>query len=64
MPRQKSSLLSPFTALAAVSDVVKDSNIQVAAQDVYSEDSGAFTGEVSAPMLKDAGCDYAIIGHS
>ena len=53
-----------FTALAAVSDVVKGSNILLAAQDVYSEDSGAFTGEVSAPMLKDAGCDYVIIGHS
>ncbi len=54
----------PFTALAAVSDTIADSNICLAAQDVYSEDSGAFTGEVSAPMLKDAGCDYAIIGHS
>ena len=53
-----------FTALAAVSDTIADSNIRLAAQDVYSEDSGAFTGEVSAPMLKDAGCDYVIIGHS
>ncbi|MDE0682749.1 MAG: triose-phosphate isomerase [Candidatus Poribacteria bacterium] len=54
----------PFTALAAVSDVITDSNIRLSAQDVYSEDSGAFTGEVSAPMLKDVGCDYVIIGHS
>ena len=54
----------PFTALAAVSDTIADSNIRLAAQDVYSEDSGAFTGEVSAPLLKDAGCDYVIIGHS
>ena len=53
-----------FTALATVADVIKGSNIRLAAQDVYSEDSGAFTGEVSAPMLKDAGCDYVIIGHS
>lgn len=53
-----------FTALHAVSDVLKGSNIRLAAQDVYWEDSGAFTGEVSAPMLKDAGCDYVIIGHS
>ena len=54
----------PFTALAAVSDTIANSNIRLAAQDVYSEDSGAFTGEVSAPLLKDAGCDYVIIGHS
>ena len=54
----------PFTALYAVSNVIKDSNIELAAQDVYWEDSGAYTGEVSGPMLKDAGCDYVIIGHS
>ena len=54
----------PFTALAAVNDVITNSNIHLAAQDVYSEESGAFTGEVSAPMLKDVGCDYVIIGHS
>ena len=54
----------PFTALVAVNDVVANSNIHLAAQDVYSEDSGAFTGEVSAPMLKDIGCTYVIIGHS
>ncbi len=53
-----------FTALDAVSKVIKDTNILLAAQDVYWEDSGAFTGEVSVPMLKDAGCDYVIIGHS
>ncbi len=53
-----------FTALHAVSNSIKDSNIQLAAQDVYWEDSGAYTGEVSAPMLKDVGCDYVIIGHS
>ncbi len=55
----------PFTALAAVRDASADSNnIHLSAQDVYSEDSGAFTGEVSAPMLKDVGCDYVIVGHS
>ncbi len=54
----------PFTALYAVSNVIKDRNIELAAQDVYWEDSGAYTGEVSVPMLKDAGCDYVIIGHS
>ena len=54
----------PFTALASVSSTIADSNIRLAAQDVYWEDSGAFTGEISAPMLKDVGCDYVIIGHS
>ena len=53
-----------FTALNAVSKAIKDTNILLAAQDVYWEESGAFTGEVSAPMLKDVGCDYVIIGHS
>lgn len=53
-----------FTALSNVHDVINGTNIQLAAQDLYWEDSGAFTGEVSAPMLKDVGCDYVIIGHS
>ncbi|MCG9127280.1 triose-phosphate isomerase [Candidatus Poribacteria bacterium] len=53
-----------FTALSNVYNVINTSNIQLAAQDLYWEDSGAFTGEVSAPMLKDVGCDYVIIGHS
>ena len=53
-----------FTALAAVYDVIDDSNICLAAQDVYWENNGAFTGEVSATMLKDVGCEYVIIGHS
>ena len=54
----------PFTALVSVSSAIADSNIRLAAQDMYWEDNGAFTGEVSAPMLKDVGCDYVIIGHS
>ena len=54
----------PFTALDAVGKVIKDSNIVLAAQDVYSEDSGAWTGEVSVPMLIDVGCQYVIVGHS
>jgi len=54
----------PFTALFAVSEVIKGSNIKLAAQDMYWEKSGAFTGEVSPLMLKDAGCEYVIIGHS
>ena len=57
-------LAPPFTALYAVAEAAKGTNIEVAAQDLYWEDKGAYTGEVSAPMLKDAGCKYVIIGHS
>jgi len=53
-----------FTALTDVHDVLLESNITLGAQDVYWEDSGAFTGEVSAVLLKDIGVEYVIIGHS
>jgi len=57
-------LCPPYTALAEVSETIADSNIQLGAQDVHWEDEGAFTGEVSCRMLKDAGCQFVIIGHS
>lgn len=53
-----------FTALSEVSQVIADSNIQLGAQDLYGQDEGAFTGEVSPVMLKDLGCKFVIIGHS
>jgi triosephosphate isomerase (TIM) len=53
-----------FTALSEVAEVVANSNIGLGAQDCYWQDEGAFTGEVSCMMLKDAGARYAIIGHS
>lgn len=53
-----------FTALLAVAEVIKGSNIKLAAQNMYWEESGAFTGEISPLMLKDVGCQYVIIGHS
>jgi len=53
-----------FTAIHAVADELKGSSIAVSSQDVYWEETGAFTGEVAPLMLKDAGCTYAIIGHS
>jgi len=53
-----------YTALSDLSDLLVDSNISLGAQNVYWESSGAFTGEVSSAMLKDAGCEYVIIGHS
>ena len=54
----------PFTAVHAVAEAARNSNIGVAAQDVYWEREGAFTGEVSAAMVKEAGAEYVIIGHS
>jgi triosephosphate isomerase len=54
----------PFTALRAVAEAVKGSNIAVAAQDMHWDKEGAHTGDISAPMILDAGCTYAIIGHS
>ena len=53
-----------FTALSEVSEVLMDTNIKVGAQNMYWEDQGAFTGEISAVMLKDVGCKYVILGHS
>ena len=54
----------PFTALAAVQDHIGKSKILLAGQNIGPEPDGARTGEVSAAMLKDAGCDYVILGHS
>jgi triosephosphate isomerase len=54
----------PFTAVHAVAEAARNSNVGVGAQDVYWEREGAFTGEVSATMLKEAGAEYVIIGHS
>jgi triosephosphate isomerase len=53
-----------FTALASVREALRGSAVGLAAQDVYYQDKGAFTGEVSAPLLKDVGCTYGIVGHS
>jgi triosephosphate isomerase len=54
----------PFTALHSVGETIKGSAVALAAQNMYYEDKGAFTGEVSPSMLTDAGCKYVIIGHS
>jgi triosephosphate isomerase len=53
-----------FTALASVAGALKGSHVTVAAQNVFYEEKGAYTGEVAPAMLRDAGCVYAIIGHS
>ncbi len=57
-------LCPPYTALSSVAEVIAESNLQLGAQDAYWQDEGAFTGEVSCKMLKDAGAAYIIIGHS
>lgn len=54
----------PFTALKVVCDQIKDSVIQLSAQDTFWEESGAYTGEISPVMLRDVGCRYVIVGHS
>jgi triosephosphate isomerase len=57
-------LCPPFTSLSDVNEIVMESNIRLGAQDVYWERDGAFTGEISSPMLKNVGCEYCIVGHS
>jgi triosephosphate isomerase len=57
-------LMPPFTALTAVAAVIAGSSIRLGAQDLHWEPKGAFTGEVSPSMLKDAGCEFALVAHS
>ena len=54
----------PAIDIVPVAAAVKGTNVHVGAENFYIEDKGAFTGEISAPMLKDAGVEYVIIGHS
>jgi triosephosphate isomerase len=54
----------PFVYLRSVARTLSASNITVGAQDLYFENNGAFTGEISASMLKDIGCNYVLCGHS
>ncbi len=54
----------PFTALSDVSELLMESEIQLGAQDLYWEEKGAFTGEVSGALIKDAGAAFVIVGHS
>ena len=53
-----------FTALAPVFRVIQNSPVTLGAQNLFWENEGAYTGEISAPMLKSVGCQYCIIGHS
>jgi triosephosphate isomerase (TIM) len=57
-------IAAPFTVLATLHDRLQGLPYRLAAQDMFWENTGAYTGEISAPLLKDAGCSYVIIGHS
>jgi len=54
----------PFTSLSEVDVLLKGTQIKLGAQNLYYEENGAFTGEISADMLKSVGCEYVILGHS
>ncbi len=54
----------PFTALSEIGDMIRGTNIKLAAQNMHYEEQGAFTGEISPLMLKEVGVEYVIIGHS
>ncbi len=58
------AVIPPFVYIPAVVKAISTSSIAVGAQDIYIERQGAFTGEISASMLKDIGCNYALCGHS
>src|ERR1041385_8294837 len=62
--RDEIAVCPPFVDLAAAVAAAKGSNVAIGAQDMYWEKEGAFTGQISAGMLKAAGCTHVIIGHS
>ncbi|EDP76127.1 triose phophate isomerase [Hydrogenivirga sp. 128-5-R1-1] len=54
----------PFTSLYVAGKLLEGSGVKLGAQNCHHEEKGAFTGEVSIPMLKEVGCEYVIVGHS
>jgi triosephosphate isomerase (TIM) len=64
VPRVDLVIAPPFTGLAACAHQCDGSRVEIAGQNLYPKDSGAFTGEISAPMLLEAGCRWVIVGHS
>ncbi len=64
-PTGKEVVVCPSEAvLSEVDEIIKDSAVKLGAQNVFWEERGAYTGEVSAGILEEAGCEYAIVGHS
>lgn len=60
----ESVICAPFTQLPALVEAVKGSHLKIGAQNMHWEENGAYTGEVSGPMLKELGVEFVIIGHS
>ncbi len=60
----ETAICAPFLQLQALQEALSGSGVKLGAQNLYHEDKGAFTGEISGPMLKELGVDYCIIGHS
>jgi triosephosphate isomerase len=54
----------PFTSLYKISEIIKGKKVKLGGQNLYFEEKGAYTGEISGKMLKSVGCDYVILGHS
>ena len=54
----------PFTSLNEVYSLIQNTPVKLGAQNMHYEESGAYTGEISADMLKSVGCEYVILGHS
>jgi len=63
-PKAEVILCTPFIHLQGVSEIIKNGKVELGAQNCAAEPSGAFTGEVSATMIKSSGAQYVIIGHS
>ncbi len=64
MSRNTLLIFPPYTALAALSADFKRQNIHYGPQNFHYKEQGAYTGEISIPMIKELGCDYALVGHS
>ena len=60
----KVAVIAPFTQLATLVEAFKGTDVHVGAQNMHFADEGAYTGEISAPMLKEVGIEYCVIGHS
>lgn len=62
--QNKVGICFPYTDLPLAKDMLFDTKIKIGAQNVHEEESGAYTGEISAKMLKELGCDFVLVGHS
>ncbi|MDD5100003.1 MAG: triose-phosphate isomerase [Syntrophales bacterium] len=63
-PQAEVIIAPPFTALQAVAEVLRESPVRLAAQNLHEAEKGAFTGEISAGMIRESGCAFVIVGHS